>query len=74
MGYSPWGHAESDMTKGTEHVLPFNDVTMSPQWIHTTTINILVSSFLQIRELKHHLFVYYVICFSHLFTTSSLSS
>ena len=72
MGYSSWGHEESDMTKETEHVLPFDDVTMSPQWIHTTTINILVSS-LQMRELKHHLFVYYVICFSHLFTTSSLS-
>ena len=28
------------MTKGIEHTLPFNDVTMSPHWIHTPTINI----------------------------------
>ena len=53
MDYSPWGHEELDMTKGIEHTLPFNDVTMSPHWIHTRTINILVSSFLQMRELKN---------------------
>ena len=52
MDYSPWGHEELDMTKGIEHTLPFNDVTMSPHWIHTRTINILVSSFLQMRELR----------------------
>ena len=73
VGSSPWGHGELDVTKGLEHTLPFNDVTVSPHWIHTPTIGNLVSPVLQMKELKHHLFVYYVICFSHLFMTSSLS-